>query len=294
MSFHKKYQPWLKKGLFKWPDYIDSQDHPFGFLPNTSDGSIHWHRGDNAKLYKKHAKKFGSKWKYYKKDITYNLNNSGFRTKEWADIDWKNSVVLLGCSITYGVGLDEDETLAYHLEQKLNVPVINLGIPSAGNEKILQNLVCIINNFKMPKMIIINYTANDRILFYGSDKEHYVGPWSIGSLSLSKWPHANDPYPVNVNNFYNVNFTSPIHTGIKLYHIGQTAKALCKDRTKLITCSIFGDVHYFTKASVDTVSGQTFPESTDVKYINEWFARDIMHPSSSVMNKMSHIIVKGI
>ena len=292
-----KYQPSFEKGAFEWPNYIDSKDHPFGFLPNTNGGSIKWHKGDSVELYEKNAKKFGNRWKYYKKDITYNLNKSGYRTKEWADIDWKNSAVLLGCSITYGVGLDDDETLAYYLEQKLDMPVINLGVPSAGNEKILQNLVCIINNFEMPKMIIINYTANDRITFYGSHEEHYYGPWDVSVQPIYNKKSEvtyTEAYPININNFYKTNFTSPIHTAVKLYHLNQTVQALCKDRTKLVTCSIFSDVTYFTNSTVDTVGKETFQDSTDVDYINETFARDIMHPSSTVMEKISNIIVKGI
>jgi len=45
---------------------------------------------------------------------------------------------------------------------------------------------------------------------------------------------------------------------------------------------------------VDTVGKETFQDSKDVDYINETFARDIMHPSSTVMEKISNIIVKGI
>jgi hypothetical protein len=53
-------------------------------------------------------------------------------------------------------------------------------------------------------------------------------------------------------------------------------------------------VHYYTNSTVDAVGPQTFPNSIDVDYVNEMFARDIIHPSSTVMEKISNTIVKGI
>jgi len=65
--------------------------------------------------------------------IIYNINSHAFRTQELDDVfDFTESIMCLGCSMTFGVGVHNETTWAYKLGQELNLPVINLGIPGGS------------------------------------------------------------------------------------------------------------------------------------------------------------------
>jgi len=62
------------------------------------------------------------------KKLTYNTYDYGFRTP----LRDKPSAVFIGCSNTFGTGLNIEQTFSYKLSQKLNLPLVNLGIPGAS------------------------------------------------------------------------------------------------------------------------------------------------------------------
>ena len=55
-------------------------------------------------------------WYYRTHEVKYILNSNKFRTKEFKDIDWENSIVLIGCSNTFGIGVTEEDTIAANLQ----------------------------------------------------------------------------------------------------------------------------------------------------------------------------------
>jgi len=59
--------------------------------------------------------------------ITYTFNSQGYRCDEFENINWSESILALGCSVTQGVGLDDKECWSYRLQEKTSIPVINLG-----------------------------------------------------------------------------------------------------------------------------------------------------------------------
>ena len=77
--------------------------------------------------YEKNCKNLGKHWHYFDKEVLYYLNNNFYRAPEWNTINWKESIVVFGCSHVFGEGLALDETLCYHLEKLYKRPVINLG-----------------------------------------------------------------------------------------------------------------------------------------------------------------------
>lgn len=81
----------------------------------------------------------------------------GFRNPE----DWDHAdVVLLGDSMTYGHGIQENETVAHHLRADLGVRVSNLGITSGCPVE----YVAYLRNFALrlsPKVVVVLAFAND-------------------------------------------------------------------------------------------------------------------------------------
>ncbi len=104
--------------------------------------------------------------KFYKqetsKNFTYSLNIQGYRDQEWKDIDWNNSIICLGCSHTFGVGVSQDKTIPAQLAKKLNISCVNLGIPGGCNFFSLINSAKLINNNIKPKAVIFQRTYQNR------------------------------------------------------------------------------------------------------------------------------------
>jgi len=104
--------------------------------------------------------------KYYQeqtsKTFTYSLNSQGYREKEWNQLDWNNSIICLGCSHTFGVGVPEDKTFPSQLSKKIGIPCINLGIPGGNNFFSSINSSKLINYNIQPKAIIFQRTYRDR------------------------------------------------------------------------------------------------------------------------------------
>lgn len=64
-------------------------------------------------------------------NITYKFNSHGFRCNDFSD---QPSIVFLGCSHTFGVGLPVDNTWPFIVASSLNLKCYNLGIPGGSND----------------------------------------------------------------------------------------------------------------------------------------------------------------
>jgi hypothetical protein len=204
-----------------FPGYIDNPIHPFTassslHSKSAAVGSNEWCIGESPEQFEENKKKMPADWKYANKKIHYNVNASGFRTKNWKDIDWKESVVILGDSCTFGVGLAEDETISYVLEKNLNRPVINLGIPGCSNHQILNNCSTIINKFDIPYGVVINWSTSDRFRYYYKTGYHDVGPWDADN--------KGDPIDrVNMSKLYQLTYFDRYNEMCSAYYISRVA-----------------------------------------------------------------------
>jgi hypothetical protein len=87
----------------------------------------------------------------------YSVNSSGYRCPEWLPLpDGKKNVVVLGCSHTFGEGLDDGDVWVDQLyslvDQRLRF--WNLGQPGASADKIIRILYAT-EKVLFPKIIII-------------------------------------------------------------------------------------------------------------------------------------------
>lgn len=118
----------------------DISDLWFNSYPNYADlGEIYYHYSDPGvdkskwKLYKKHGwlNNDGSV-----KSILYGCYEYGFRTP----LIKHKCLVVAGCSNTFGTGLNIEQTWGYKLAKKLDLPLINLGIPGASSDQVYRVL----------------------------------------------------------------------------------------------------------------------------------------------------------
>lgn len=62
--------------------------------------------------------------------ITYKFNSEGFRSDEFEG----EGAVFLGCSFTFGVGMDWERTWAYRVAKQLGLKCWNLGLGGSSND----------------------------------------------------------------------------------------------------------------------------------------------------------------
>ena len=240
-----------------WPDYIENKDHPFFTVKCVDKMRLNkFSSTDSYERFQENLLKQPNNWYYRNKEIIYNINNSGYRTEEWNNIDWKKSIVILGCSCTYGVGLAEDETISYNVEKLTDRPTINLGMPGISNQAIVQNLSILSNNFPTPYAVIINWTGPDRFRYFFDNKIYDAGGWDLNNTSLHDGLDFKDLYLKNCHKESNIMVMNYFHASI--------AKSIVNDKSKYIDFSFFGHSASYTK------SEKFFP------YLPE--SRDLIHP----------------
>ena len=106
---------------------------------------------------------------YFIEPIKYFHNSYGYRTHNKLPIEY---VLVMGCSHTYGTGLHEYERYSNLVEEKIGLPVINLGVPGIGINFMLLNIMKLINsNLVKPKVLICQNPNLYRLSLPRTDKE---------------------------------------------------------------------------------------------------------------------------
>lgn len=117
--------------------------------------TVKWWGGDNELDYNKNLNRLGNSWEYFKKPINYNVNSQGYRCKEFDELDWENSYVILGCSHIFGEGNAYEDCIPGQLEIISNTPCINLGVSASAGEHSFLNALKIYNYTKVKKIIVV-------------------------------------------------------------------------------------------------------------------------------------------
>jgi len=96
-------------------------------------------------------------------------------------------VVCLGCSVTYGSGLENDQTWPHLLGKQTNSQVANLGTPGAGIDSILKQFFYVKRNITAKQIyILLPGLYRKRIKFYFGDElceyRHCLGSTSSDFL----------------------------------------------------------------------------------------------------------------
>lgn len=153
----------------------------------TSDPGFHGL--DNRETYEKNLQTCPENWHYRNKDIKYTLNSLGYRAPEFDQIDWKESVVIFGCSMVFGIGIDDSETMSAQLENILGRPVINMGVGGSSITFALHNSIILKNICPKPYAVIQIWSGIDRTVYYGKNLRH-IGPWVLPQDSAGRFFHS--------------------------------------------------------------------------------------------------------
>lgn len=158
------------------------------FLPLTTKRSSAWAGGsDSKKNFDKNLNIQGKKWEYFNKSVTYTQNKNGYRTYDFDAIDWKNSIVIFGCSNVFGVGLDDSDTISYQLSKKINLPVINMGAPGTSIMFSFHNNLILKNHYPTPRAVVNLWTNYDRCVYYKRFNTLELGSWTPNDPYYKEW-----------------------------------------------------------------------------------------------------------
>ena len=112
--------------------------------------------------------------------FTVITDDKGFRIAEQNIKDdhimkTEDYILALGCSTTFGWGVEGEQTWTHLLSQNIKTPVINAGVPGWSTFQAKHGLQAM--EIPMPKLILMSYGIRDQQLSYSRDKE--IEPASI-------------------------------------------------------------------------------------------------------------------
>ena len=195
---------------------------------------------DEEDEYKKNLVTQPSDWRYRNKEVVYTFNSHGYRCeKEFDEIDWENSIVVFGCSMVFGQGVSDDETLPYFLSKLYNREVVNLGVPSCSNEFILDNAIRMKNKYGTPYAMIMMWTLSNRLPYYGEEALKHLGMW----MNIESNVLGHPDYNAIVNNLY----YNKSNEFSRLYNITQIGREIFADKTNYFDGSFFCETAHYGK-----------------------------------------------
>lgn len=262
--------------LYTLPTYLNDGNDIItnSFLPNKKVKYCFPHEEDS---FFRDLKTQPEDWKYRNKEVTYTFNSQGYRVdKEFNQIDWKNSIVVFGCSMVFGEGVSDDETLPYFLGKLFNRQVINLGVPSCSNEFILDNAVRMKKKYGMPYAMIMMWTVPNRLPYYSEKAIHHLGIWPYKQNNQM----GNADFDCIIQNLY----YDKSNEFNRLYNITETARQIFSDKTNYFDGSFFDETAHYGKCF------ERFQFGND--------ARDLIHAGSEdlerIANEIKNIMDKEI
>ncbi len=99
--------------------------------------------------------------------VRYTISPLGYRLTNPLD-SIHRSTGIFGCSITYGIGIPEDQTFSHLLQENLKTPVHNFGIPGGSIQKIRKSFISINNYYKLETAILV-LPSMSRFEFIGKE-----------------------------------------------------------------------------------------------------------------------------
>lgn len=118
--------------------------------------------------------KIGHSWYYYEKEIVYEYNSWGYRSKDFTELK-DDYILTFGCSFTEGIGLCYDDLWSTKMSKKLNYDVLNLGMGGTGPDFTMYNSILyhnfILQNGKIPKLVIYQWSFTERTSYFFIDNK---------------------------------------------------------------------------------------------------------------------------
>jgi hypothetical protein len=139
--------------------------------------TISYYATDSEDLCNKNKAVNGPQWDYFNRPISYSFNSHGHRSKEVCDLATEYFLVI-GCSISFGVGLPIEETYPYLLADQLGVDYYNMSVRAAGIDTAYYNAISWLTECKIPpKFIVLQWPVPTRYLLTQGEAWSLHGAW---------------------------------------------------------------------------------------------------------------------
>lgn len=166
--------------------FNETDEIRFGFGPFPANTCHQWELHDSEEKFNLHLKDEKSKntlelagWT--RDNIRYRINDAGFRMDQnFRDLLPGNCNFYLGCSITFGIGLNLEDTWAWQLNRDLGGSFVNLSWPGGGIEAQYRLLRSWARRFRPRRAYTIGAFPNRREILLGQGKASRLGPWMDG------------------------------------------------------------------------------------------------------------------
>lgn len=154
----------------------------FKLLQGTTSYTSKWCSTDSKQVFEENLRTQPADWIWSSKRINYIQNKQRYRAPRWSLCDWNNSILIFGCSIVFGVGVDNEDTISNQLSKLLKVPVINLGQPGTGINFLWANTILLNSYGIRPKACIYIWPDISRQTEFLSNYNYNThGIWELES-----------------------------------------------------------------------------------------------------------------
>ena len=157
-----------------------------GFIPHHSwtptNTKLQWWSSDSLENFETTSNN-----RYNKNSIIYNFNNYGYRSIDIDLTDQTSKILCVGCSITFGVGLPEDEIWPTHIQSSFSkYKVYNLGVAGASPDTVARILTnsCLALT---PDIVLILWPSKSRYETYQDRSKGFIsphGPWNLSKHNI--------------------------------------------------------------------------------------------------------------
>ena len=193
---------------------------------------------DSEELFLSNKESLGEEWEYFNKDIEYNYNSWGYRSKEFDDLG-DDYMITFGCSNTEGIGLHYDDLWSTRLGKELNLDVLNLGMGATGIDFQFYNTILIHNYIlkrgKLPKMVVYQWPSEYRTTY--AFNENVMGQKRIG-LELFSASYPKHVLPESNKDYINWYMKSFIDNGGEKTKIISLGLTLCSNLWKSLNIPV--------------------------------------------------------
>jgi hypothetical protein len=215
------------------------------FLLGTDLVTRNYARTDDEETFLNNLRTQPTDWRYRTSPVNYTLNSQNYRTQSFEEIDWGESVVIFGCSMVFGVGLDDSETIDSAFYNLTGIPAVNMGSCSTSMMFSLYNSAILNKNYPTPKAVVQLWTGLNRCTYFSPHKIINYGSWNF-----------NEPY----NQHWNQDES---HAQANALFCQLISKQLWQDKTNYYEATSFG-------ATAEALGCDLL---TNIDY-----ARDLLHP----------------
>ena len=166
-----------------------------------------WSGSDNPDAYAAHfndpeSRKLLDRWGWTDQNVVYEINSDGWRSRDCREFDIDEpSLIVLGCSFTFGTGLNLEQTWGAKLAQRMGLELVNLGVP--GHSLDLSTAWLMLNQHRItnPRAVVICETPPARISWLAAVKHARTDTFTYPLFTLATGHDRYSPSQIHAHNW---------------------------------------------------------------------------------------------